>query len=213
MSPRRPIEAELIDSALSVPFLAGAVVGGLLVFMVFRLLGRERVVLKALTYSVSSRLIVGVEEVPDLAVNFRGAPITSMYSHEIVFRNVGTVALSNLTIQVSPPGGHMRRPKIRGPLGASIHHQPLPDGEGFLLTCDLLNRGESVIVDVGTVDPSDGTVTIIARDADLVVRSIPFAGWQDASQALDASKVLDLAAILNPQLKIPVQIAKKLFLS
>jgi hypothetical protein len=84
---------------------------------------------------------------------------------------------------------------------------------GFILTCDLLNRGESISVNVDTIDPDDGTVTIVARDADLVVKSVPIDLWQDASGLLVASKMLDMVSIIRPDLKFPLQIIRKLFAS
>jgi hypothetical protein len=82
-----------------------------------------------------------------------------------------------------------------------------------MLTCDLLNRSEVISVNVDAIDPGDGTVTVVARDAVLVVKSLPSDLWQDASRLLDASKLLDMASILRPDLKIPLQVIRKPFAS
>jgi hypothetical protein len=202
----------LLDSLLSMPFIAGLVVGGLVVYLVGLVVGKKQLALKALTYSVASNPVIGAEEVPELAVTFRGVPITSMYSHQIVLRNVGTVALTDLAVQVTSAGGRVRRPRIHPPLGAVAHYEAVTENGGFVLTCDLLNRSEAISVNVDTIDPDDGAVTIVARDADLVVKPVPVDLW-DASRLLDASKLLDMVSILRPDLKVPLQIVRKLFAS
>jgi hypothetical protein len=53
----------------------------------------------------------------------------------------------------------------------------------------------------------------VARDADLVVKSVPIDLWQDASGLLVASKMLDMVSIIRPDLKFPLQIIRKLFAS
>ncbi len=212
--PRQSAEtATLPESLLSVPFVAGAFVGGLAVYLVGLIIGKERLTLRALTYSVASTPVIGPEEVPDLVISFRGVPIRSMYSHQIVLRNVGTVALTNLAVQITSQGGRVRRPRIHPPTGATARCEPVTENGGFVLTCDLLNRGESISVNVDTVDPDEGTVTVVARDAELVVKSVPIDLLQDASRLLDASKMLDMVSIIRPDLKVPLQIVKKLFAS
>jgi hypothetical protein len=200
----------VLESVLSMPFVVGAVVGGLLVYLAGLISGKQQLALKALTYSVASNPVIGVEEVPELDVTFRGVPITSMYAHQIVLRNMGTVALTDLAVQVTSKGGRVRRPRIHPPLGAVAHFEPVTENGGFVLTCDLLNRGEAISVNVDTIDPDDGTVTIVARDAELVVKSVPVDLW-DASKLLDTSRLLDMVSILRPDLKVPLQIVRKLF--
>jgi hypothetical protein len=203
----------VLESLLSLPFIIGAVVGGLAVYVGGYMVGKERLALKALAYSVSSNPVIGGEEVPDLVVTFRGVPIRSMYAHQVVLRNVGTVALTNLSVQITSEGGRVRRPRLHPPAGAVAHYEPFTANGGFILTCDLLNRGEALGVNVDTIDPDDGTVTVVARDAELVVKSVPADLWQDASKLLDPSKLLDMVSILRPEMKVPLQIVRKLFTS
>jgi hypothetical protein len=198
----------LFESLLSMPFIVGAVVGGLVVYLGGWIAGKEQLALKALTYSVSSNPVIGGEEVPDLVVTFRGVPIRSMYAHQIVLRNLGTVALINLAVQITSAGGRVRRPRIHPPPGAVATYEPFTENGGFILRCDLLNRGEALAVNVDTVDSDDGTLSIAARD-----KSVPADLWQDASRLLDASKLLDMVSILRPDLKVPLQIVRKLFAS
>jgi hypothetical protein len=75
---------------------------------------------------------------------------------------------------------------------------------GFVLTCDLPSRGESISANVDTVHSDDNTVAVVARDAELVVKSMPVDTWQDASGLLDASRLLDMASTVRPNLKIPL---------
>ena len=203
----------MLEGLLTTPFVIGAVVGGLVVYLVGWITGKRRLTLKALTYSVSSNQVIGIEEVPDLVVTFRGVPIRSMYAHQVVLRNMGTVALTTLAVQVTSAGGRVRRPRIHPPPGAVAMSEPFTENGGFVLTCDLLNRGEALAVNVDTVDPDDGTISIVARDADLVVKPVPADLWQDGARLLDASKLLDMVSILRPDLKVPLQLIRKLFAS
>jgi hypothetical protein len=98
----------LPETLLSMPFVIGAIVGGLVVYVAGLIAGKERIAQKALTYSVSSNPVIGVEEVPELVVTFRGVPIRSMFSHQIVLRNLGTVALTDFAVRVTSQGGRVR---------------------------------------------------------------------------------------------------------
>ena len=153
------------------PFLLGALSGSLAAYVLGLFVSHLRRERRWMGYSVSSRNIVQGGH-SKLAMKYENRDVVRLDSHTIIVSNIGNRPLASLPVRVEcAKGGEIVEHELHAPDGAKCSGV----GEGttaLVVTTDLLNPGEAVLIGLTVADASASDVKVIARGELLEVRRL-----------------------------------------
>jgi hypothetical protein len=153
------------------PFIVGALTGSLASYLLGLLVSYLRREKKILGYSRLSRKIAE-RGGKDLNIEYKGQQINSLYSHQVIIRNIGNRALKDVDVQIICDGGKFVDLKFDVPKGANYIPRKEDEDKKVIIKCDLINRGESFTVGLTSINSKSEDVSVVARDENLICKEI-----------------------------------------